>query len=233
MRLPIRLALLGILAAACPRPAHGQEAGPLSFGANVLFAQPVGEFADNVDFGFGILGRGTLDVGAPGVLGLRLDLGFVNYGNEEIQICITLPCRVTGAITTSNDILLLGIGPEIGTGRGRVRAYTGASIGLAHFSTTSSVDGTDGLGIPFAESTNYSDLTFAWRAGPGIEVLLHEGDEALISLDLAATYHANGEATYLTKGDIVDLPDGSVELHPRKSKTDFWTIGLGVSAAIR
>lgn len=233
MRLPIRLALLGILAAACPRPAHAQEAGPLSFGANLLFAQPVGEFADNVDFGFGILGRGTLDVGAPGVLGLRLDLGFVNYGNEEIQICITLPCRVTGAITTSNDILLLGIGPEIGTGRGRVRAYTGASIGLAHFSTTSSVDGTDGLGIPFAESTNYSDLTFAWRAGPGIEVLLHEGDEALISLDLAATYHANGEATYLTKGDIVDLPDGSVELHPRKSKTDFWTIGLGVSAAIR
>lgn len=233
MRLPARLALLGVLAAACPRLAHAQDAGPLSFGANLLFAQPVGEFADNVDFGFGILGRGTLEVGAPGVLGLRLDLGFVNYGNEEIRICITLPCRVTGEITTSNDILLLGIGPELGTGRGRVRAYTGASVGLAHFSTTSSVDGTDGLGIPFAESTNYSDLTFAWRAGPGIEVLLHEGDEALISLDLAATYHANGEATYLTKGDIVDLPDGSVELHPRKSKTDFWTIGLGISAAIR
>ena len=233
MRLPIRLALLGILAAACPRPAHAQEAGPLSVGGNLLFAQPVGEFADNVDFGFGILGHGTLDLGTAGVLGLRLDIGFVNYGNEEVRICITLPCRVTGEITTSNDILLLGIGPEIGTGRGRVRVYTGASVGLAHFSTSSSVDGTDGLGAPFAQSTNYSDLTFAWRAGPGIEVLLHEGDEALISLDLAATYHGNGEATYLTKGDIVDLPDGSVELHPRKSQTDFWTIGLGISVAIR
>ena len=233
MRHPIRLALLALLAAASPRPAHAQEAGPLSVGGNLLFAQPVGEFADNVDFGFGILGHGTLDVGDAGVLGVRLDIGFVNYGNEEIRICITLPCRVTGEITTSNNIFLLGIGPELGTGRGRVRAYTGASVGLAYFSTTSSVDGTDGLGVPFAESTNYSDLTFAWRAGPGIEILLHEGDEALVALDLAATYHANGEATYLTKGDIVDLPDGSVELHPRKSQTDFWTIGLGVSVAIR
>lgn len=233
MRLMNRLALLGILAAACPRPAHAQEAGPLSAGASLLFAQPVGEFADNVDFGFGFLGRGALDVTGSGVLGIRLDIGFVNYGNEDVHICITLPCRVTGVITTSNDIFLFGIGPEIGTGRGRVRAYTGASVGLAHFSTGSSVDGTDGLGLPFAESTNYSDLTFAWRAGPGIEVLLHEGEEALVSLDLAGTYHANGEATYLTKGDVVDLPDGSVELHPRKSKTDFWTIGVGISVAIR
>ena len=233
MRLPIRLALLGILAAASPRSAHAQEAGPFSVGANLLFARPVGDFADNVDFGFGFLGHGTLAVGGSGVLGLRLDIGFVNYGKEDVRICITFPCRVTGEITTSNDILLLGIGPEIGTGRGRIRAYTGASLGLAHFSTTSSVDGTDGFGSPFAESTNYSDLTFAWRAGPGVEIRLHEGDDALVSLDLAASYNANGEATYLTKGDVVDLPGGSVELHPRKSRADFWTIGLGLSVTIR
>ena len=226
----LSLALLLVLAAA---PfAHAQETGPLSVGGNLLFASSVGEFAENVDFGFGIAGHGRLEVDDAGVLSVRLDLGFLNYGKEEVRICITLPCRVTGAITTSNDILLLGIGPEIGTGRGRIRLYTGASIGLAHFSTTSSVDGTDRLGEPFASSTNYDDVTFAWRAGPGMQLRVHEGDEVFVALDLFARYHGNGEARYLRKGDITDLPDGSVELHPRESQTNFWTIGLGVSATL-
>ena len=105
-------------------------------------------------------------VDANDILSIRADLGFVNYGQEDIRICITLPCRVSGEITTSNDILVFGIGPEIGTGQGRIRLYTGASIGLAYFSTSSSVQGTDSDLEPFASSTNYDDLTFAWQAGP-------------------------------------------------------------------
>ncbi len=229
------LALLGILPAAAPSFAHSQEVEPgrVSAGGNLLFASPVGQFAENVDFGFGIAGHGRLAVDDAGILAVRLDLGFVNYGKEEVPICITIPCRVTGEITTSNDILLLGIGPEIGTGQGRIRLYTGASIGLAHFSTTSSVDGTDFLGESFASSTNFDDVTFAWRAGPGMQLRVHEGEEAFVALDLFGRYHGNGEARYLRKGDIVDLPDGSVELRPRESQTNFWTIGLGVSATFR
>ena len=233
----LSLVLLGLLAAAVPPVVRAQEpepaAGPLSVGGNLLFANPVGQFAENVDFGFGVAGHGRLAVDPDGILSVRIDLGFVNYGNEEILICITIPCRVTGEITTSNDILLFGIGPELGTRQGRIRLYTGASIGLAYFSTTSSVDGTDFRGEPFASTTNYDDVTFAWRAGPGMQLRVWDGDEASVALDLFARYHGNGEARYLRKGDIVDLPDGSVELRPRQSETNFWTVGFGASATLR
>ena len=235
MRVPS--VLLGILAAAASPAVRAQQpgpaVGPFSAGASFLVANPVGQFAENVDIGFGIAGHGRMAVDANDILSIRADLGFVNYGQEDIRICITLPCRVSGEITTSNDILVFGIGPEIGTGQGRIRLYTGASIGLAYFSTSSSVQGTDSDLEPFASSTNYDDLTFAWQAGPGMQLRVWDRDGARVALDLLARYHGNGEARYLRKGDIADRPDGSLELNPRQSETNFWTIGLGVSATWR
>jgi hypothetical protein len=51
-------------------------------------------------------------------------------------------------------------------------------------------------------------------------------------IDVGARYHGNGEARYLRKGDIIDNPDGSVELDPQQSETNLWTIQLGVSVEI-
>jgi hypothetical protein len=192
----------------------------------------VGEFAENVGLGFGVAGHGRLPIG-DGVLSLRLDLGFINYGNETIRICITLPCRVTGELTTSNNIFMLGVGPELTLGSGRVQVYGNASAGLAYFATTSSVEGENNEGDPFAESTNFDDATFAWTAGPGARLGVYSSAGADVFLDLFARYHGNGEARYLRKGDIHDQPDGSVVIDPRQSETDFWTFGLGVSVAIR
>ncbi|MDZ7779773.1 MAG: hypothetical protein U5R14_07540 [Gemmatimonadota bacterium] len=42
----------------------------------------------------------------------------------------------------------------------------------------------------------------------------------------------SGEAEYLRKGDIEDLPDGSVVLNPRRSETNFWTFRVGVSVGL-
>lgn len=229
------LTIVVFLAGLGPASARAQDTatGPFSAGGHLLLANPVGQFAENVDFGFGLGGHGRIAADDSGILSLRLDLGFINYGSETIRICVTLPCRVTGDITTSNDILLLGIGPEIGAGSGRIRLYSGASIGLAYFSTTSSVEGASDVGDPFASSTNFDDVTFAWTVGPGMQFRIWTGEQASASLDVFARYHGNGEARYLRKGDIHDQPDGSVVLNPRQSDTNFWTIALGVSASWR
>ena len=228
-------ALLVLIAALSPSLLGAQDPDtiPVFAGGHLLFANPVGEFDENVDFGFGLGAHGRLPVDDDGTLSLRLDLGFINYGNETIRICITQPCRVTGDLTTSNNIFLLGIGPEIGVGSGAARLYANASIGFAYFATTSSVEGENELGDPFASSTNFDDVTFAWTAGPGAQLRVWRGVRVLVSLDLFARYHGNGEAHYLRKGDIHDQPDGSVILDLQQSETNFWTVGLGVSVGFR
>ena len=143
-------ALLVLIAALSPSLLGAQDPDtiPVFAGGHLLFANPVGEFDENVDFGFGLGAHVRLPVDDDGTLSLRLDLGFINYGNETIRICITQPCRVTGDLTTRNNIFLLGIGPEIGVGSGAARLYANASIGLAYFATTSSVEGENELGDP-------------------------------------------------------------------------------------
>ncbi len=229
------LAFLVFVAALAPGAARAQyrDAGPLFVGGQLTLANPVGQFSENVGVGFGLLGHGRLQTDDAGILSLRLDLGFLNYGSETILICVTTPCRVTGDLTTSNNILLLGIGPELSRESGPVRLYVNASIGLAYFATTSSVEGSSNIGDPFASSTNLDDTTFAWTLGPGLQFRLWEDEKALVSLDVAARYHGNGEARYLRKGDIHDQPDGSVVLDPRQSGTNFWTIGIGIAVGLR
>jgi hypothetical protein len=176
--------------------------------------------------------HGRIPVDDAGILSLRGDLGFLNYGNETIRICVTQPCRVTGDLTTSNNIFLLGVGPEVGIGSGAVRLYANASVGFAYFNTTSSVEGSDNNNDPFASSTNFDDVTFAWTAGPGAQLRVWSGATTSVLIDVSGRYHGNGEARYLRKGDIHDLPDGSVELDPQESETNLWTIQLGVSVEI-
>ena len=227
MRLLTLLLLLSALQPASSR-AQASRPGMLLAGGHLLVAHPVGQFAENVASGFGLGLHGGVMADDAGNLGLRLDLGFINYGTETIRICVTLPCRVTGDLTTSNNILLLGIGPEIAGGSGPLRLYANGSAGLAYFATTSSVEGARDV-EPFASSTNFDDVTFAWTAGSGARFQVRAGERALVSLDVFARYHGNGDARYLRKGDIHDQPDGSVVLNPQHSETNFWTIGLGVS----
>ena len=201
-------------------------------GGEILVAAPVGEFAENVGTGFGVGGHGRWAFDPRGMASLRLDLGFVVYGQETIRICVTLPCRVTGDLTTSNNIVFGGIGPEIAVGgRGPVRAYANASLGFAYFATTSSVEGANNVGEPFATDTNFDDGTFAWKAGGGVQIRVADRRNP-VYLDFGARYHRNGEAEYLRKGDIQDLPDGSVLLNPQRSDTNLWTFLVGVTVGL-
>lgn len=217
-------------------PASAQDVDPAAArahaGGGLLIGTPVGEFAENVGtgFGLGVFGRYALD--PAGVISLRADAGLLNYGNETIRICVTQPCRVTGDLTTSNNIIFGAIGPELGLGNRALRLYVNAVAGFAYFATTSSVEGENEEGSPFASSTNFDDVTFAWIAGGGVQSLVWSGDRTAVRLDLQIRYHGNGDARYLRKGDIEDRPDGSVVINPQHGPTNLWTVQFGVSVGI-
>ncbi len=204
-------------------------------GISGIVSEPQGEFAQSVGTsgGVGINVRYSPS-GAAG-FGLRADFGFVRYGSYTEPACfsVTVGCRVQLDVVTANDILLASLGPEwILPVNGPVRPYLSGSVGLAHFYTHSYVKGVDEHDEDgFGNTTNHKDSSLAWRTGGGILIRLVRGP-APVALDLAAYYHRNGIAEYLTEVDIEDLPEGSIDLFPRRGETNFVSFRLGVSIGL-
>lgn len=197
-----------------------------SFSVSLVGADAVGDLGTVVDNGFGLQFGGALPVAADGHLRLRGDLGFVVYGVEKLYYC-GFTCRVSSELTTTNNILFAGIGPELVLSRGDVQPYVYATAGVAGFVTSSSLDDQDGYG-PYLQTTNYSDAVYALKYGGGLRFRVG-GHGRRIFLDLGVERHDNGVANYLTKGDIQDNPDGTVTLFPNRSEADLTTFRLGIT----
>ncbi len=229
----VRVVTTGVLAlgigAAGPDGLEAQEPyGPGgALYVNFVVADAVGDLGTAIDQGYGLeLGAG-LPIAADGHLRLRLDGGFSVYGLERIHYC-GLSCRVASTMTTANSILWVGAGPEIVFGSGDVRPYLHGSAGVSWFVTSSSLDDHDGFG-PYLETTNYADAVLAWRAGGGLRFRIGNGRTFI---DLGATLHDNQIARYLTRGDIVDNPDGTITMYPNASDADLLSFKMGVSIAL-
>jgi hypothetical protein len=72
---------------------------------------------------------------------------------------------------------------------------------------------------------------FALTGGGGFLIPLSMRRTPVL-LDLGATFHRNGEATYLRKGSIRDNPDGSITIDPIRSEANFITYRIGVSIGV-
>ena len=158
--------------------------------------------------------------------GLRADLGWVIYGLESVPTCISDPCRVQTDVKTSNNIFYFGLGPEVILIQGRFEPYVYGTLGTSVFNTGSTLQGEyfQGAETHF-NTTHLNDWTFAWRAGGGIRYGIWE----YFSVDFGVEHHGNGIANYLTKGDVIDNPDGTVSINPRRSETNLLTFRFGVS----
>lgn len=233
------LALMATMVASSPSSADAQVFGanqprqqrPSRFfiGADFMVATPQDEFADYVGTGFGFGTHFIYAIDPSGVVGLRFDLGFVNYGREERRACLstTVGCRIQVEIETSNNIVVVGVGPHFMVPNGRFRPYLTGTAGLAYFFTESSLQGTrDFDDEDFFQTTNFDDATFAWTGAAGVYIPLRRGMRP-ISLDLGVRYHGNGEAQYLREGSIADEP-GAIIITPIESKTNLLVYQIGV-----
>lgn len=203
---------------------------PRAYGdINFAVSQPLGAFNDFVGEGYGLTGGFVWNLDRDRVFGIRVEGGFLQYGNETTRGCF-INCRIPVDINTSNDIAFAGVGPQITVPAGPFRPYLNATAGFSYFVTHSSVSGRDSYDNQF-DATNHDDGVFALTGGGGFLVPLSMRRVPVL-LDVGATFHRNGEATYLRKGSITDNPDGSITINPIRSEANFITYRLGVSIGI-
>jgi hypothetical protein len=228
---PLTLASLAARAQLIDVSAERRPAARTFFGADLLVAQPQDEFASYVKVGAGFGFHLVQQLDREGVLGLRVAGDFLIYGNETetVPISPTIP-RVTVDVQTSNNIVTLGIGPQVMMPVGGFRPYLAGTVGFSYFFTESSVRGSDNS-VEFASSKNYDDITFAWTGAAGVYIPVRRGRQP-ISIDIGARYHGNGRARYLREGSIQDDGAGGVYITPIESNTNLITYQLGVTVGM-
>jgi len=208
-----------------------RDAGPRRssgyFGAAVTYASPQDEFRNNVKQGFGFDINAHYKLDRQGILSIGGELGYIGYGREtnRVPLSTTIGGRILVDVTTSNNIFWLGLGPQLIAPSGPVRPYVNATAGFAAFWTESSVEGSQDED-DFAKTTNYNDATFAWTGGAGIVIPM--GRTRTTGLDIGLRYHGNGNVQYLRRGDVIDLPNGDVELRVNEGETPMlmWRVGF-------
>ena len=228
------LGLLCLLPVAGEAQASEEESGPVRAHAGLALdaTLPVGPFADFVDPGFGLAGSVTLDLGASGVVGLRLDGGWARYGRvtRTVPLSPTVPF-VDVEVRTENSIATVALGPQLTLPGEALRAFVHGGIGFSYFATRSSVRGTSDT-EDFASTTNFDDVELALVGGAGIWVRI-SGGRTPLHLLFEADYVRNGDARYLTEGDLREGSDGTVEISPTESDADFVSLRLGVGIGLR
>jgi hypothetical protein len=236
LALPLALAL-GALTAPAARAqlidtSSPARVAPRTFlGGNVLVAQPQDQFASYVKVGAGFGFHLLQQLDREGILALRLAGDFLIYGHEteRVPLSPTIP-RIAVDVTTSNNIVMLGIGPQLMVPSGSVRPYLNGTVGFSYFFTESSVSGTDNS-VEFASTKNFDDFTFAWTGGAGVYIPVHAG-RTPVSIDVGARYHGNGRARYLREGSIQDDGAGGIIITPIESNTNLVTYQIGVTFGI-
>lgn len=228
------LGALAVLAGAVGAQERAREpAGPAGYvGLSLVGADPIRPLDLYFHQGFGGQIYGALPLEATSHLRLRADLGFVIYGNEHQYVCFGggAGCRVQVDMNTTNSIVYGGIGPELVLATGPVEPYVHVSLGFSWFATRTSLSGDDNVDS-FASSTNFSDGMLAWRGGGGLRLRLSNG-RTPVALDVGVERHQNGIAEFLTKGDIIDNPDGSITVLPNRSEANLIAFRLGVTIGI-
>lgn len=196
------------------------------FGVSAAIGEPVGDFRRNVGLTAGANGHLRLRLDPNGIISLRLEGGYLNYGHESERICVasTPGCRVAVSVNTANGILSAGLGPEIAWPIGRLRAYGHALVGISRLTTFSTLGG--GL-LPdlVAADENFGDSGISWSTGAGVSLPIHAG----LAIDFGVSYQGHGRRNYITKGGVTDNPDGSLVFDVRRSTVSLFATRLGVS----
>ncbi len=201
-------------------------------GLALHYGAPQGAFATNVDGVFGINGFLGGRLGSSPFV-IRADLGYSIYGSETYRVPLgSGPLGLIRVdVNTTNNILVGGLGLQMGHPGRQVNPYVGGSVGFSYFFTSTSVSGSQqSSSESFASSTNYSDGTFAKTLFGGLYLPWGPGGS---SIDVGLRYHWNGEAQYLTSRDITFDGASNPVLHPRHSRADLLTFQVGFALGRR
>lgn len=191
--------------------------------------RPTGDFRQNVRHAAGATGHVRLRLDPHGLVSLRLEGGYLNYGHENQRTCLanTPGCRIAVNVTTANGILSAGIGPELSLPLGPIRAYAHGLVGVSRLTTFSGLGG--GLVPDFvAGDEHFGDNGFAWSTGTGLLVPISRS----VAVDFGASFQGHGRRDYLIKGGVTDNTDGTLNLDLKQSRASLLSFRLGLTTAL-
>lgn len=199
--------------------------GYIAIGGRV--AQPLEEFADYIDAGYGFGGYVAHALDSRGILSIRANADILWYGRETSRHDLSSGWGGSLDVTTSNNIFSMGIGPYLTLPSTGVRPFLTGTFGFSYFSTSTSVEWRYS-GETVDSWTDFSDAVTAWTGGGGLLIPLGRGQRPVL-LELSAIYHGNGEAEYLREGSISQDDNGNAVFTPIRSRTNLVLYTIGVS----
>ena len=185
--------------------------------AYLSLADPVGEFQNHVNWGYGVGFGGLLFLGQYRLWGLRAEATYVAYGRES-SFSRSLGSLISTDVKTTYSIFSAGLGPQFCLGSGPIRPYLYGTIGFSVFSTRTEED-MDFLFIDIDDDETFdtNDFQIAFTGGGGLSVEVRS-----ILIDLSVSYQHNGLTKYLT--ERVD--------HPIHSQANLIYYRVGISVPI-
>lgn len=195
-------------------------------------SRPRGALGDNIGFGYGANGTFLFNLDRGGILALRADAGFLQYGRESKRVPLseTVGGRIQVDVHTDNDIVPLSLGLQITSPKGFIRPYANAGVGGQFFYTNSAIGGSSDS-YDFASTTNQWDATSMWVAGGGVYIPVYQRG-IKVMIDAGAQYVNGGTASYLKPGSIQDLPNAQIAITPMTSETHMLIVRLGVKIGL-
>lgn len=205
-------------------------------GVGLMLGLPQGEFGDNVDAGGGIKGHFGVHMGDMPLM-FGAELGYLIYGSETrtVPFSLTIP-DVMVDVETNNNIFLGHLLLRLQSPQGKIRPYADGLLGFNYLFTKTSVKDRDDHDEDddIASSTNFDDTAFSYGLGGGLMYQVYasenvNGSSSKIFVDIGARYLIGSKAEYLEEGAIDRNDNGTIKIHPTSSKTDLFTIYLGVT----
>ena len=225
IRWPLFAALVGgaVVGPATSRLGAQQERrwGRPELGLNLALGLGRGRFSDFVKAAGGFGGYATLPIALDGGLALRADLSVLFH---DFATWSGFP-----TIDTKSYITSLRAGPQVALSVGRVQAYGFWAGGVSYFATDAKTDPSCDCSFT---TTLRDDWTWVTEVGGGVRVALGASRSSL-ALDLGVRALRNGEATYVTEGDVTQNSDGSFTLRPHRTEAHLLVIHVGLSGWVR
>ncbi|HET9530599.1 MAG TPA: outer membrane beta-barrel protein [Blastocatellia bacterium] len=222
------LLLLTILFGLSFSDAAAIRAQEIQFGIDFATIIPQGGFKENINSnGYGIGLQFAVSLG-PGPFHLGADAGFVTYGSETRRepLIPTVP-EVRVDVKTTNNIGLFHLLLRLQPRSGAVRPYADVLVGFKYLFTETTIE--DDLDdVPLASETNFSDFTFSYGFGGGVQIRLARLGSAEVALDGKVRYLRGSKAEYLRRGSIRS-EGGVIFFDVLSSRTDVVAAQFGVT----
>jgi hypothetical protein len=214
--------------AALPNAARAEERPRWQGGGHLIVAASSGEFGSVFGTGFGLEAFGVLRLDRAGVLGLRIQGGMLDYGQDVRSVPLTGPGPAFGIqVATRRNATTVGFGPQLTWPLGRLRPYAYATVDAAFFNGSADLTGRDSLGFLIALSTDVNRAVMGAGGGGGVAFAITQH----VDLDAGAEFRRYHDVRTIGNA-VTELPNGAVFMTENHGDLDLMLYRVGVTVSL-